>query len=110
MSAYPFDGSTLEPEDIPRLETQLRAVMQIMVDAKERTLFEIEDELLSLGIVASVASISARLRDFRKAKFGGHIVERRNAGGGLFFYRLLLNSDGDGENRAVTIEVKFEPR
>ena len=35
------------------------------------------------------ASVSARLRDFRKAKFGGHTVERKRIEGGLFVYRLI---------------------
>lgn len=34
------------------------------------------------------ASISARLRDFRKPEFGGHTIERQYAGGGVYTYRL----------------------
>jgi hypothetical protein len=39
------------------------------------------------------ASISARLRDFRRPKFGGHTVERRRRGGpssGTYEYRLTV--------------------
>jgi len=37
------------------------------------------------------ASISARLRDFRRPKFGGYTVERRRGGfGGSHEYRLLV--------------------
>jgi hypothetical protein len=35
------------------------------------------------------ASISARLRDFRKARFGSHIVERMAWRGRRFRYRLV---------------------
>lgn len=50
------------------------------------------------------ASISARLRDFRKPRFGGHTVERRHVEGGLWEYRLIWNpniprplrGEGDG--------------
>jgi hypothetical protein len=34
------------------------------------------------------ASISARIRDLRKPKFGGHTVERRHVSKGLWEYRL----------------------
>jgi hypothetical protein len=42
------------------------------------------------------ASISARLRDFRKAMHGGHTVERERVkdGGGTFRYRLVLRTAG----------------
>lgn len=38
-----------------------------------------------------VQSISARLRDFRKEKFGSHIVNRRRVDSGLFEYQVLPN-------------------
>jgi hypothetical protein len=37
------------------------------------------------------ASVSARLRDFRKPKFGAHTVERRYVRDGLHHYRLRVN-------------------
>ena len=36
-----------------------------------------------------VQSISARLRDFRKEKFGSHTVERRMIDRGLYEYRVI---------------------
>jgi len=36
------------------------------------------------------ASVSARLRDLRKEKFGGHVVERRAVKRGLFEYRVIV--------------------
>ena len=83
-----FDGETYEPGfDYERLGRQWKAVYSLMSDGKWRTLFEVE---AILGFPPQ--SISARLRDFRKAKFGGHEVERRYRGdrvNGLFEYRLL---------------------
>lgn len=38
------------------------------------------------------ASVSARLRDFRKEKFGHHSVERERVLGGLYHYRLVPNA------------------
>jgi hypothetical protein len=38
------------------------------------------------------ASVSARLRDFRKKRFGGHTVDRRRDGR-LYLYRLTWNDD-----------------
>jgi hypothetical protein len=35
------------------------------------------------------AAISARIRDLRKAKFGGGVVERERVSGGLWRYRVV---------------------
>jgi hypothetical protein len=51
---------------------------------------------LTLGELAEMtgdpeASISARLRDFRKARYGGHAIDKRRRGGerrGTWEYRL----------------------
>lgn len=87
---HDFDGrDTYEPEhDRRRLNSQLRRVFNLMRDGQWR----------SLGTLAAVLStsesgVSARLRDFRKARFGSHTVERRRVDGGLFEYRLLPNGD-----------------
>jgi len=80
-----FDGSTYDSQqDGPRLGKQLEKVYNIMRDANWRTLPEIQNLLPE----ATTQSISARLRDFRKPKFGGFLVERRRVEGGLFEYRL----------------------
>lgn len=95
-----FDGDTFEPEkDAARLGKQLRSVFDVMKDGEWRSLGTIANAIqyatasggsFEKGIRASEASISARLRDFRKAKFGGHTVERRRVNGGLFEYRLQV--------------------
>lgn len=86
-AAPAFDGETYEEAlDLERLGDQLQAVRRVMLDGRWRTLAE-------LGVAAGCpeASASARLRDLRKKRFGGHAVERRRRGEGkrgLFEYRL----------------------
>ena len=80
-----FSGQTYSEElDGPRLNSQLGRVFSLMVDGKWRTLGEI---LAATG--DPEASISARLRDFRKPQFGGHTMESERIDGGLWRYRLL---------------------
>ena len=83
-----YDGETFDPTiDHKRLRAQHQAVFDAMRDGQWHTLGAI-----SLTTGAPQASVSARLRDFRKEKFGGRHVERRRlkALGGLFEYRLAL--------------------
>lgn len=84
----PFDGGTYDPAlDYERLSSQLSRVRMLMVDGQWRSLYEIHEDL---GRRDSEAAISARLRDLRKPKFGGHTVERRRRSRSLFEYRLIL--------------------
>ena len=89
-----FDGPTFEEtHDADRLMGQLGKVYQCMKDGKFRTLAEIK-AAIECG---SEAGISARLRDLRKPRWGGHTVERRRRGEaekGLHEYRLTLNLVG----------------
>jgi len=81
-----FGGSTFdEGLDGDRLRIQLAVVWRVMSDGQWRTL-----EQLSREADAPEASVSARLRDFRKEKFGGYIVERQRIpnGNGLHIYRV----------------------
>lgn len=84
-----FDGATYRREnDHARLDSQLQRVKLLMLDGKWRTLAEIEEATGD----GSSASISARLRDLRKEKFGGFEVERRPRGSekrGLYEYRVV---------------------
>ena len=86
-----FDGATYEHQfDAERLGDQARAVWNVVKDGRWRTLSEIGD---SAG-VRSEASISARLRDFRKDRFGAHTVNRQQRGDpsdGLFEYSVIVN-------------------
>lgn len=89
---FDFGGDTYEPEfDQDRLGEQSKAVYKLMSDGKWRTLGEIE---ALLGYPQ--ASISARLRDYRKEKFGGHAVLRRRRGDpsqGLFEYCVVVKAN-----------------
>lgn len=97
---FDFDGETYEPKhDRVRLNRQLSKVWAVMLDQKWRTLKEI-----SHLTDQPEASISARLRDLRKERFGSHRVERERygfEGSGTFIYRLLpttldVETTGDG--------------
>lgn len=81
-----FGGDTFDPAlDEDRLRRQLAAVRAEMFDGQWHTLHQ-----LSLIVGAPEASVSARLRDLRKPKFGGFVVERRRVpgGNGLHIYRM----------------------
>jgi hypothetical protein len=84
--------ATIAPADVPRLQTQLAAVREIVADGQWRTI----DTLAALvesktGHRATPQSVSARLRDLRKPHFGGLRVDRRRVpeSNGLFEYRVL---------------------
>lgn len=82
-----FDGATYSPSrDGARLRSQMHAVRELMSDGAWRTLWQIAKE-----VEGSESSVSARLRDLRKDKFGGHTVERKYHGDGVWIYRLELN-------------------
>lgn len=84
-----FDGATIKSEDSARLSSQLDFVLKAMTSREWWTLDELQDYVeRRLGRRVTQTSVSARLRDLRKKRFGGHVIERRNNGGGLFRYRL----------------------
>lgn len=83
-ASVPFDGATFEPaKDSVRLAGLLARVKALMSDGRWRTLAEIR-----AVVGGTEASVSARLRDLRKPKFGGHTVETRRRDGGLWESRL----------------------
>jgi hypothetical protein len=99
-----FDGKTFEPEqDGPRLSSQLVATRELMLDGEWRNLAQIVLALRKQGIHVTEASISARLRDLRKLKFGGYSVERRRLIGGLWEYRVSERAE---EFSALDPEMK----
>ena len=74
-----FDGNTYSHErDSARLGEQMMAVLSVMADGKWRTLAAIASETN-----APEASVSARLRDLRKPRFGGYTVNREYVRRGL---------------------------
>lgn len=80
-----FDGQTYESNrDRERLKAQLSRVRQVMSDYEWHTLSD-----LSVLTDDPEASVSARLRDLRKVKFGGYVIERQYVSAGLWEYRML---------------------
>lgn len=87
MTAQPslFDGETYDPAlDEDRLASLLGRVWAAMAKGGWWTLTRLRDQC-----GGSEASVSARIRDLRKRRFGSHFVERRRVVGGLWEYRLL---------------------
>lgn len=80
-----FDGPLLDEADHVRLTGQWLAVFNLMRDGKFRSLREIAD-----ATGHPEASVSARLRDFRKERFGKHDVQREKLEGGGYLYRLFV--------------------
>ncbi len=76
------DGPNLTRDDHTRLNTQQERVRSLMADGRWWTL-----SALAERVGASEAGVSARVRDLRKARFGGYSVERRREGN-LFLYRM----------------------
>jgi|LakMenE01Jun11ns_1017448.scaffolds.fasta_scaffold9676379_3 hypothetical protein len=85
QAEFNFDGATFDAAiDGQRLGTQLQDVLNVMRDGIWRTL----DEIISEIGRGTQTGISARLRDLRKPKFGGWIVESRRISGGGWEYRI----------------------
>jgi hypothetical protein len=79
-----FDGATYDKaRDGGRLQRQLATIKGIMFDHKPHTLTELAG---CAGCLTT--SASARVRDLRKKKHGGHTVTRKNIGGGVWEYTL----------------------
>lgn len=70
--------------DLSRLNAQARDVYRYMMHGEWRTLADIAH-----NTGHPEASVSARLRDLRKPKFGGFTVERRYIANGQYHYRLV---------------------
>lgn len=69
--------------DSSRLSGQLLRVHGVMKDGQWHTLSEI-----SCATGDPEASVSAQLRHLRKPRFGGHEIEKRYLGEGLYQYRI----------------------
>ena len=83
------EGATYDHDrDYVRLNKQAFDVWRVMSDGRWHTIPEI-------GKVTGHTDrgISARIRDFRKEKYGSHTVHGENISGGLWRYRLVPNPD-----------------
>lgn len=84
MTPTLFDGVTFdEKRDGKRLQQQLHTVRALALTHDWWTLHE-----LAKTTGFPEASVSARLRDLRKAKFGGYNVERKYVDRGIWAYRV----------------------
>jgi len=88
-----FDGNTYNPNlDHVRLTGLLQKVYKAMSDGNWHRLSE-----LAAHCKGSESSISARIRDLRKDKFGAFQVERKrhDTVKGLWLYRLYIEPQRD---------------
>ena len=80
-----YDGRTYQSQrDKTRLNAQTQRVFNALADGSWWTLARIAELTRS-----PEASISARIRDLRKPRFGAHTIERRHVAAGLWQYRLV---------------------
>ena len=81
--------SGLRTRDAGRLSEQRERVKQFMAGLDPTVWVTLAE--LSAAVGAPEASVSARLRDFRKKRYGSHTVEKRrwSAGGATYEYRVL---------------------
>jgi len=83
------DGDTfVYSRDARRLAGQHCRVLAFMRDGEWHTLSEIAQATKD-----PEASVSARLRDLRKPRFGGYQIDREYVERGLFRYRLVQQSN-----------------
>ncbi len=81
-----FGGATFDAKrDGPRLNAQLEEVRQFMLSHCDEW-FTLEELEVALGYPQ--ASISARLRDLRKLKFGGYEIARTYVARGEWAYKF----------------------
>ena len=84
-----FDGETFDPfRDGDRLTSQLNRVRDVLFDGNWHTLQELNERC-----GGTTASVSARVRDLRKKRFGEYNVERRCVRAGLWEYRLEIPNE-----------------
>lgn len=102
MNLAEFNGSDYTPKlDDARLGKQMLEIFSLMKDGNWRTLGDIER---ATGYPQ--ASISAQLRHMRKAKFGGHKVDKHRKDGpasGLWEYKVEAKSWGLADLRQPTV-------
>lgn len=80
-----FNGADYKrSRDHARLTGQIQRVYNAMLGSGWKTLSQI-----SILTGDPEASVSAQLRHLRKPRFGGHTIEKRHLGNGLYEYRML---------------------
>ena len=91
-----FDGATYDPKrDWRRLDLQVSAVYRAMRLGVWLTLGQVGDWIFEeVQIDVPHQSISARIRDLRKPKWGGHEIQRRYLRDGIWQYRMVIPRKG----------------
>lgn len=98
-----FDGETYSQElDQERLSSQYWRVWTVMSRGGWWTLAEIAHQSQAFGYKDTEAGISARIRDFRKARNGSHRVFRELRRPALWEYQLR-------ENKGVGPQLELLP-
>jgi hypothetical protein len=90
-------------EDFVRLNRQAYDVWRVMVTGQWYSL-----SALSEITGHPEASVSARLRDFRKKRFGHHTVEHMRVSGGFWLYRLLPNPGCEIVDPVLVDDLEWE--
>jgi len=81
-----FDGDDYKKHrDEGRLRGQILRVFDCIKDGRWKAL-----RVIAMETHDPEASISAQLRNLRKERFGGHIIEKRYIKNGLYEYRLMI--------------------
>lgn len=81
-----FDGATYDPAlDGERLGRQLDRVRNMLLAYRGEFFTLAELQMVAGG---SEAGVSARIRDLRKVRNGGHQVQRRRRSGGTWEYGI----------------------
>ena len=90
-----FDGDTFDGAlDTGRLGNQLQAVFDTMSDGEWWTIPDLQGRVAQITNGTPTAqSISARIRDLRKERFGAWEVERKRNEAGLWWYRMTGETD-----------------
>jgi hypothetical protein len=75
--------------------TQVDAVAEVMATGDWLTFEQLRKSIwYYYEIPVSEAGVSARIRDLRKARYGGHTIERRKTDRrGIYAYRLVKLND-----------------
>lgn len=103
--SYTFDGATYDHDrDGQRLSEQYISVFNLMRDGVWRTLKAVAD-----SVSAPQQSVSARLRDARKERFGEHVVNRRYVGDGLYEYQLQVNTGQPTKKKEEPVAEAMNP-
>jgi len=98
-----FDGKTYDPAlDHTRLTGQLKKIKDLMQDGAWWTYAQIQAHFPGM----STTSISARIRDLRKDKFGGYDVCGERIGGKGGTWRLPVPWEEEEARRAGADETR----